>query len=265
MNKKNRKLKILFFIFSLNITASIIYLSNYYYLQYKNEVLYKELQAKVTQTKVIQPKPKESSKLAESSSSSQETLFENYYLSIDFDELKKLNNHIYAWIDIPNTEISYPILQHPEDDSYYLNHNLDGQKGYPGCIYSEKYNKLDFSGPVTVLYGHNMNNGTMFGALLKYEDNNFLNENDCISIYTPQQSFKYEIVLVAEYDNIHILKSFDFLNKEGKALFLKSVLNKSQKILTKNLDVHSTSQLLVLSTCLKTNSSKRFLIVAQKL
>lgn len=264
MNKKNWKLKILFFIFSLNIIVSIIYLSHYYYLQYTNEALYKELQTKVTQTKVLHTKPKEPSKLAEISSSNQETLFESSELSIDFNELKKLNNDIYAWIYIPNTEISYPILQHPEDDSYYLNHTLDGQKGYPGCIYSEKNNKTDFSDPVTVLYGHNMNNGTMFGSLLKYEDNNFLNENYSISIYTSKQSFKYEIVLVAEYDNIHILKSFDFLNKESKTQFLKSVLNESKKVLTKNLDVHSTSQLLVLSTCLKTNSSKRLLIVAQK-
>ena len=265
MNKKNPKLKILFFIFSLNIIVSIIYLLNHYYLQYKNETLYKELQSQVTQTQVILPTPKASSKLTHSPSPSQEPLPETSHLNIDFDALKNLNNDIYAWIYIPNTEINYPILQHPEDDSYYLNHNLDGQKGYPGCIYSEKYNSIDFSDPVTVLYGHNMNNGTMFGALLKYEDTHFLDENYRLSIYTPKHFFEYEIVLVAEYDNIHILKNFNFLEKEGKTLFLKSVLNESQKVLTKDLDVHSTSQLLILSTCLNTNPSKRLLIIAQKL
>ena len=260
MNKKNRKPKVLFYIFSFSIIVSINYLSNYYYLQYKNETLYKGLQ-----TKAIQTKTKESFKTTQPSSSNQETLFESSYLSIDFNELKKLNNDIYAWIYIPGTEINYPILQHPEDDNYYLNHNIDGQRGYPGCIYSESYNKIDFSDPVTVIYGHNMNNGTMFGSLHKYEDANFLNENYCISIYTPQQAFKYEIVLVTEYDNSHILKQFDFLNEGGKTLFLKSILNESQKVLTKDLDVNSTSQLLILSTCLKTNSAKRLLIIAQKL
>lgn len=206
-----------------------------------------------------------SSKLTHSPSPSQEPLSKASYLNIDFDTLKELNNDIYAWIYIPNTEINYPVLQHPEDDSYYLNHNLDGQKGYPGCIYSEKYNAIDFSDPVTILYGHNMNNGTMFGDLHRYEDTHFLNENYHISIYTSTQFFEYEIVLIAEYDNIHILKNFDFLDKEGKTLFLKSVLNESQKVLTKNLDLDSTSQLLVLSTCLNTNSSKRLLIIAQKL
>lgn len=226
MNKKNKHLNYFILYFSANILISFIYLSNYHYVKYKNEVLYTELQAKVSQTKT-----KVSPKTTQSPSSIQNISPESPSLNIDFDELRKLNNDIYAWIDISNIKINYPILQHPEDNTYYLYHNLNGQKGYPGCIYSENYNRTDFSDPVTILYGHHMNNSTMFGSLLKYEDPNFLKENYLISIYTPTQSFSYEIVLVAEYDNIHILKSFTFINKKDKTLFLENILNTSKKFL----------------------------------
>ena len=85
---------------------------------------------------------------------------------VDFADLQEnTNGDIYAWIHIPDTKIDYPVLQHPTDNSYYLNHNLDGSRGYPGCIYTEDYNKKDFTDPNTVLYGHNMKNGTMFAGL----------------------------------------------------------------------------------------------------
>ncbi len=55
--------------------------------------------------------------------------------TLDWDEMRKLNPDIYAWICIPGTDIDYPVLQHPTDDSYYLNYNMNGTRGYPGCIY----------------------------------------------------------------------------------------------------------------------------------
>lgn len=78
---------------------------------------------------------------------------------IDFAALKEENSDVYAWIYVPGTNVDYPVLQHPTDDAYYLEHNMDGSKGLPGCIYSESVNTKDFTDPNTVLYGHNMKNG----------------------------------------------------------------------------------------------------------
>ncbi|HBA46218.1 MAG TPA: hypothetical protein DCZ91_00130, partial [Lachnospiraceae bacterium] len=70
---------------------------------------------------------------------------------VDFADLQEnTNQDIYAWIYIPDTKIDYPVLQHPTDNTYYLNYNLDGSRGYPGCIYTEDYNEKDFSDPNTV-------------------------------------------------------------------------------------------------------------------
>ena len=85
--------------------------------------------------------------------------------TIDFETLQAENSDIYAWIQIPGTLVDYPILQHPTDDSYYLNHTPEGVSGLPGSIYTESVHPKDFSAPLTVIYGHNMRNDTMFGSL----------------------------------------------------------------------------------------------------
>lgn len=72
-----------------------------------------------------------------------------------------MNPDVYAWITVPGTEIEYPILQHPSDNSYYFMHNIDGSYGYPGCIYTENLNSKDFADNNTVIYGHDMKNDSM--------------------------------------------------------------------------------------------------------
>ena len=62
---------------------------------------------------------------------------------------------------LPGTEIEYPILQHPSDNSYYFMHNIDGSYGYPGCIYTENLNSKDITDNNTVIYGHNVKNDSM--------------------------------------------------------------------------------------------------------
>ena len=92
---------------------------------------------------------------------------------VDFDELKKQNSDIYAWINIPGTSVDYPVLRCEDDNSYYLNHTVDKKKSIYGSIYTENYNGADFADFNTVVYGHNMKNGTMFGTLKKYRDKTF--------------------------------------------------------------------------------------------
>ncbi len=69
----------------------------------------------------------------------------NYICPIDFEELQEMNPDIYAWIEIPGTQINYPIVQSAGDDDYYLNHTIEGEEGYPGSIYTESLNAKGFS------------------------------------------------------------------------------------------------------------------------
>lgn len=115
-------------------------------------------------------------------------------IPVDFDSLQKENPDIYAWITIPDTVIDYPIVQSSEDNAYYLNHSAEKTDSVSGAIYSENYNKKNFDDPITLLYGHNMKDGSMFAGLHKYEEDTYFNDHKDLVIYTPDAILKYKIL-----------------------------------------------------------------------
>lgn len=172
--------------------------------------------------------------------------------TVDFTALQEETNaHIYAWISIPGTRIDYPMLQHPSDNTHYLNHNLDGSRGYPGCIYTEKENAADFSDFNTVIYGHNMKNGSMFHDLHNYEDETFLPEHPYVYIYTPDRVLRYRIFASYRYDDRHLLYSFDYATEEGRSGYLKEIrgIRSMSAVLDDQVEVTAQDRLVTLSTC----------------
>ena len=180
---------------------------------------------------------------------------------IDFAAEKLKYPDIYAWINIPNTNISYPVVQSPTDDTFYLDHNAEKQYAKAGAIYSEIKNNKDFSDPNTVLYGHNMLNGSMFRDLHNFrKDENFWNENKYIYIYTPRHILTYEICAAYRYDNRHILNSFDFTDSAVFEDYLETVkAPKSLIARTREVELNKDSKILTLSTCIS-NPSYRYLV-----
>ena len=172
--------------------------------------------------------------------------------NIDFDRLhKEVSEDIYAWIYIPNTNVDYPVFQHPTDNAYYLEHNVDGSEGYPGCIYTENYNSKDFSDSQTVIYGHNMRDGTMFSDLHKYEDEEFFDENRYVYIYTEDTVLVYKIFAAYQTNNAHQLLNFDFSKKENLLTYLENVrkLVTEQKVFDDDVVFSEDDKVLTLSTC----------------
>jgi len=183
---------------------------------------------------------------------------------VDFADLQEnTNEDIYAWIHIPDTKIDYPVLQHPTDNSYYLNHNLDGSRGYPGCIYTEDYNKKDFTDSNTVLYGHNMKNGTMFAGLHKYGDSEYLEEHPYIYIYTEEGLLAYEIFAAYQSGDEHILYAHDgFEDRKVYGKYLEEILNMRSmgSVLKEGAEVTEDSRIITLSTCISGKPDNRFLV-----
>ena len=116
-------------------------------------------------------------------------------IPIDFEALQERNPDVYAWITVPGTQIDYPILQRENDNTYYLTHTIDHEEKTEGAIFTENYNSTGFGDPNTVIYGHDMKNGTMFRSLLDYQDREFFEENKEIIIYTPDAIRHYEIFI----------------------------------------------------------------------
>ena len=93
----------------------------------------------------------------------------------DEKELLQINPDYAGWLFIPGTEISYPVVS-PEDNYEYLNQTFEGQENPCGCLFFEaSYPPL--SSENTVIYGHNMKSGEMFGRLKKYREEDFLRQN----------------------------------------------------------------------------------------
>ena len=183
---------------------------------------------------------------------------------VDFAGMWEVNKDVYAWITVPGTVIDYPILQHATDNTYYLNYNIDGSYGYPGCIYTENMNSKDFTDNNTVIYGHNMKNGTMFAGLHKFEDRSFFEENTKVFIYTPEREYEYTIFAAYIYDDRHLLYSFDFANKDVYKTYLEDIqsMRSMNALIREDITVTAEDKIITLVTCIGNQPSKRLLVQA---
>lgn len=183
---------------------------------------------------------------------------------IDFEKLWQTNEDIYAWIRVPNTNIDYPILQHKTNDEFYLHHNIYGKYEYAGAIYSEKRcNTKDFTDKNTVLYGHNMTKGYMFENLHKFQDEEFFKENSEFFIFTPEKKLTYKIVSAFQYNNYHVMFSFDFSTDSGYQQYIDTIKNPGYSAVNvrEGVEVTTDDKLVTLSTCLGNGKEYRYLVV----
>lgn len=184
-------------------------------------------------------------------------------IPVDFKKLQKKCVDIYAWICIPGTDIDYPVVQREGDNTYYLDHTIEGKKKAEGAIFTEDYNNKDFQDPHTVIYGHNMKNGSMFRQLHKFEDRKFFQENNEVLIYQPDQILHYQIFAAYIYDDRHLMMSFDCNDKEVYEDYLESIFE--QRGMSVNVDdsveVTADDRILTLSTC-NGNNDERYLVQA---
>ena len=109
----------------------------------------------------------------------------------------------------------------------------------------------------SVLYGHNMANGSMFATLHRFYDADFFNQNRYIYVYTPDRKLTYEIVSAFEYDNRHIMNSFDFSDDNVFSDYLNMIKNPhSVSVNKRNTELTTDDKILVLSTCLNSGDGR---------
>lgn len=185
-------------------------------------------------------------------------------IPIDFEALWEINPEAYAWITIPGTEIDYPILQSETDNTYYLTHNIEGEESPEGAIFTEDYNSKDFKDPNTVIYGHNMRNGSMFQGLHEYMDRAFFDENREVLIYLPDKILHYEIFAAYLYDDRHLLESFDFEDEDVFGAYLNRIfsIRDMNSFIDTDMEVTAEDKIITLSTCYSNESNQRYLVQA---
>ena len=188
---------------------------------------------------------------------------------LQLEELKKENNDIVAWLEIPNTKINYPVLQ-TSDNQYYMKHNYKKEKSGDGSIFLDKDYNWDIPSSNLLIYGHNNKNGNMFQDLLKYEDENYYKEHPTIQFTTVNEDCTYEIITVFKSrvyykSEQNVFRYYYFINAENEEEYNNYVEeSKKASLYDTGKTAEYGDQLLTLSTCEYSQEDGRFVIVAKK-
>ncbi len=114
----------------------------------------------------------------------------------DYAAIYEENNHVVGWIKIDGTKVDYPVMQTPEEPNYYLKRNFKGQYSEHGCIYIREECDMNKPSDNITVYGHNMLDGSMFAALLDYQDKATWENNPLIFFDTLTEYHTYKIFAV---------------------------------------------------------------------
>lgn len=112
--------------------------------------------------------------------------------AIDLGALREVNPQVVGWILIPDTKINYPLMQ-GDDNDYYLNRTWDEEKNAMGSIFLECMNLPDLTNPNTIVYGHNMMDGSMFADIRKFRYQDFWETHPYVYILSDNGVYRYEI------------------------------------------------------------------------
>lgn len=188
---------------------------------------------------------------------------------LQVEELQKENEDIVGWIEIKDTNISYPVLQ-GEDNEYYLNHNYKGEITQKGSIFLTK--DYDWNLPSTnlLIYGHNIMYGQMFQDLLKYADKDFYEEHQVIRFTTEKEDAEYEIISafksrVYYQSEKNVFRYYYFINSKSEEEYNQFIKNAKNASLYPIEETASYGdQLITLSTCSYYVEDGRFAVVGRK-
>lgn len=195
-----------------------------------------------------------------------EPVLETVPRKIDFQGLWAINPDAYAFIEIPGTQVNYPVMQSStQEEDYYLNVTFEGVAALPGSIYSRMVNAKDFTDPITVIYGHDMLDGSYFGDLKNYIDRGFFDTYRDMYIYTPERQFEYKIIAEVVHDDTLISATHDLKVPDSVPAFIQELqgIPEPQNQFAEDMTVTPEDRLVTLSTCIGDRPNNRRLIVAK--
>ena len=162
----------------------------------------------------------------------------------DFKQMKsEKNKDIVGWITVDYTSIDYPIVQ-GDDNEYYLNHTLTNKVNSSGWIFMDARNNIDDWDKNTIIYGHNLKNGSMFGTLKRLITSKI---DAPIYLYTEKHKYKYKIISVYNIPETTDYLETNFSTDDKFANFVKMIVGRSK--FNFGTEVAYEDKLLTLSTC----------------
>lgn len=184
-------------------------------------------------------------------------------IDVDFDTLKSVNEDVVGWIYVEAIpDISYPIVQ-GEDNDTYLHHTYEKTYNFAGSIFIDYENSGDFSDCNTLVYGHNMKNGSMFAKLKRFsQDQETYNMSRYFWILTPDKNYRYEII--SAYTTGVNSDTYTLFMGPGEEFeeYLKKIKSYSE-IKTSDEEMTMKDKIVTLSTCTG-NSSTRYVVQGKR-
>ncbi len=254
-------------IISICVFAYAAYQLVMIYMAYKTGAdEYKELRELVSTEKIIRSsddvEDEDDEEAWEDKDNKRKQLMQVMENPVDFDTLCSINSDVIGWLEmeaIPS--ISYPMVQ-GKDNDYYLHRTFQRTDNFAGSIFIDYMNKKDFSDHNTIIYGHNMKDGSMFGSLKNYRDPNVYDKSSYFWIYTPDYIYKYQITTFEEVAYNSPAYQIVFDTNEEFIEYLYRMQDMSEK--RTGVELSSDDQIVTLSTCTG-NEATRFIVQGKKI
>ena len=177
---------------------------------------------------------------------------------VDFPGLLEMSQDVVGWIYIEGTNINYPIVQ-GFDNRYYVSTLIDGTPNDAGSIFMDFQNTADFSDAHTVLYGHNMKNGTMFHDIVNYQKQEFYDQNSIGLIMTPEKNYYFEIVSAYIASLADPAWQLEFVDEADALQWLQDSIARSS--IVGSTQPQPGDRIITLSTCTYEFNDARFVLV----
>ena len=181
-------------------------------------------------------------------------------ISVDFDSLLAKNPQVVGWIYSPNTVISYPVLKGVDND-HYLNYTFDGTYNPSGSIFMDCVCDEDLTMDNTILYGHHMNDGSMFASLDGYKMEGYLEAHPVLYYLTPNQNYKLEVFCMFVTGADSDVYGFNFESRSAFQTFIDRMRSRSNY--DTDVEVTSADHIMTLSTCSYEFDDARYVVLCK--
>lgn len=178
---------------------------------------------------------------------------------ISLEQLRSVNEDVLGWIQIPETKLEYPLML-GEDNNEYLKTSWDGKANVAGSIFLEQVNDKNFRHFNTVIYGHRMKDGSMFGSLKYYSDENYWKKHPYVYIVDDGGVHRYEIFAAYEASLERSTYQVGFADEESRQKFLEDCMGYSD--IDTGVIPEADDRIITLSTCTGTGYESRWVVQA---
>ena len=179
---------------------------------------------------------------------------------IDLEALRRTNPEVVGWIYLPQSKINYPLMQ-GQDNSYYLNHTWDEKSNAVGSIFLEYQNNPNLTDFNTIVYGHNMNDGSMFAGLRNFSTEGYWQAHPYVYVVSDEGIYRYEVFSSYKADLDSPVYGLSFDLTETKAEFLLYAME--QSVIDTGVLPDVTDRILTLSTCSGAGYTNRWVVHAR--